>query len=252
MLWDDFGKLSVKYIIEFDIVVKTPVSIRSGRSYIGLVDNPVVRISRGGESVPYIPGSSIKGVLRHEAERYARSIGEYVCDILHPKKENGELFRKDRAEKEGKEYIPCIICRIFGGPTVASHVYVYDAYPVEGSYSLGVVRRVSISRVTGAQMPGRLFDVEFINPDSIFKGRIDVENIDILSNDDKRAEIFNHAFKMLCKGMVPIGGMKSVGMGIVRVKNIHVKRISLKDGNFIEEDKTEEYKNKVGIKDDNV
>jgi len=238
----DFDVFKVRYIIEFELDAESPVAISSGKSFIGPIDNPVVRIRRKGGDVPYIPGSSIKGVFRSEAEKIARSKGEKVCDILNPNGEDGELARE---EKEKEDYKPCIICQIFGGPTIASHVYFYDAYPSEASYSLGTIRRTSINRITAAQMPGRLFAIEYINPGSKFKGKIVVENIDILSDSDKRSAIFNEVFKMFYRGQLPIGGMKSIGMGYFKVNKIKVTKLCIKEGKFIEEDKTMEYLSKL-------
>lgn len=242
MSFGDFDIFNVRYIIEFELDTKSPVAIRSGKSFVGPIDNPVIRIRRREGDTPYIPGSSIKGVLRNEAEKILRSRGEDVCDILNPESENGELGRKER---EKDSYKPCIICQIFGGPTIASHIYFYDAYPIEGLYSLGVIKRVSINRITAAQMPGKLFDIEYINPGSKFKGRIVIENIDILSDSDKRSTIFNEVFKMFYRGHLPIGGMKSVGMGYLEVNKIKVTKLYIKEGEFIEEDVTREYLNKL-------
>ncbi|MEM2294102.1 MAG: RAMP superfamily CRISPR-associated protein [Nitrososphaerota archaeon] len=245
MPYGDFDKLAVKFVIKFDIVAESPISIRSGKSFIGPIDNPIIRIRKDGVEVPYIPGSSLKGVLRGEAERYAKTLGYEVCDVLNPAGENGELEKKEQLKEK---YQPCIICRIFGGPTLFSHVMVYDAHPKgENSYSTSVMRRVTINRITAAQMPGRLFDVEFVNPGSRFEGRIDVENIDILSNESEEAKIFNYVFSALCKNLLSIGGMKSVGMGSVKIEGIRVEKYQIKDGRLGVEDATNEYLKRVNL-----
>ena len=248
MEYGDLDHFKLEYIINFNIKTLSPLSIRSGGSIIGPIDNPIIRIDYNGKSIPYIPGSSLKGIFRSEAEKIVRTIygddPSYVCDILNPNGDKGELKRKSDAEKSRSVYTPCLICRIFGGPTYSSHVYFYNAYPLnDNSFSIGTMRRVSISRITGSQMPGRLFDIEFINPGSIFKTKIIIKNIDILSNFIEEAKIFNSVFKQFTKGLVSLGGMRSSGYGNIDVRVENVNRISIKDKELIEEDVTNQYKN---------
>ena len=240
MSYDDFDRLKCKYILEFTIVNITPLSIRSGKSPMGLADNSIVRIKKNGKDIPYIPGSSLKGIMRCEAERYVRTTmkNEFVCDILHPTTEDiGELWRHENLKDN---YKPCVICRIFGGPTIASHIYVYDAYPYENKCSIDLVRRVSISRITGAQMPGRLFDIEFVNPKNKFKGKIVVENIDLLS-ESIEAKIFNYVIKLFLKGLISIGSMKSIGYGSLKIENLKVTKYWFENGTLKDENVTEKY-----------
>ncbi len=251
--YGNFDKFEYKYIIEYDIRTLSPLSIRSGGSFFGPIDNPIIRINFDNKMVPYIPGSTLKGIFRSEAEKLAKSLSKdpfIVCDILDPKGENGELKRKDFAEKSNSTYSPCLICRIFGGPTYASHVYFYNAYPKEGSYSIGTIRRVSISRITGSQMPGRLFDCEFVTPGSLFHGKIIIENLDILSpktNPLSEPSLFNMIFSNFVKGLVSIGGMRSSGYGDVKMENIKVSKIYIFEEKLKIEDVTNKYLSIIGV-----
>ena len=65
-----FHIFNVEYIIDYDLRVVAPLAIRSAGSPYGAIDNPIVRIRYGEKELPYIPGSSLKGVFRSEAERY--------------------------------------------------------------------------------------------------------------------------------------------------------------------------------------
>lgn len=237
-----FHIFNVEYIIDYDLRVVAPLAIRSAGSPYGAIDNPIVKIRYGEKELPYIPGSSLKGVFRSEAERYVRTIygdtPEYVCNILDPRGEKGELHRK---EKEEGSYRPCLVCRVFGGPTIASSVIFHNAFPKDDHYSISVMTRVSINRIVNAQHPGRLFDVEFINPGTVFTGAITIENIDILSNESKEAKLFNVVFNRFKGGFMSVGSGRSVGYGLLSVDRFNVKRITLVDGRFIESDVTNEY-----------
>jgi CRISPR-associated RAMP protein (TIGR02581 family) len=236
MVYGDFDRIDSLYIINAELIALTPISIRAGKTIqIGGSDNPVVRYADGR---PYIPASSLKGILRAEAERFARAIGEFVCDIMNPNGENGELKRKD---EEKDKYKPCIICKIFGGPTVASHLIIEDALPVDG-WRIDRIMRVSINRYTGGQHLGRLFDVEYICPGTKFSWNIRIENLDIF-DDTPEAKILKYLFKKLSSGDLYVGGYKSVGFGRIKAEFKNVTKFRLKkDGEIKEEDVTEQFR----------
>jgi CRISPR-associated RAMP protein (TIGR02581 family) len=235
----DLDEIKIAYLIKGTLTNQTPLSIGAGRNTLrGGIDNPVVRMNE----VPYIPGSSLKGVLRSEAERYVKTSlpSEFVCDIFRPDDEKvGEVRRKKNAERSGESYEPCIICRIFGGPTLASHLTVHNAIPYS-PFRTETKTSVSINRVTGAQYPGRLFDVEYIVPLTRFEFEARVDNIDLMSGS-LEAKVVNYLVDILRKGQVWLGGRKSVGMGNVKLTSIEVLKIGFRDGQIVEEDVTTSY-----------
>ena len=235
MDYGDFDEIKCIYTIDADIINLTPISIRSGRNKAITTDNPIVLIN----NIPYIPGSTLKGVLRAEAERWARAIGEKVCDIMNPDKENdGELWKKEN----NKNYTPCIVCRVFGGPTIASHITFENA--VAQSWSIENVTRVAINRYTGGQHVGKLFDVEYISPSSRFSWRVIIENIDILDSSEskeKEVKMIMYLFKKLKNGDIYIGGYKSVGFGRIKAEIKKVTKLKVEDGEFKEKDVTEDF-----------
>ena len=212
------------------LVNETPIAIRAGNIAIGPIENPIVR----SNGVPYIPGSSLKGVLRSEAERYAKSVGEKICDILNPKGENGELKWKKEKEERNEAYEPCIICKIFGGPTIFSRVRFFDCFPSDRKYSTSLIQRVSISRITEAQSPGRLFEVEFIEPGISFDFKLEIENF--TDKDQIEEKILKFILNQLIAGNISIGGMKSVGFGRIKLlkETLSVKKYTLDKGEIKE------------------
>jgi CRISPR-associated protein Csm3 len=234
MYFDKFDNL---IRITGKIVNETPIAIRAGNVAVGPIDNPIVRLN----GIPYIPGSSLKGVLRSEAERYARSIGEKVCDILNPKGENGELRWKKEKEERKEAYEPCIICKIFGGPTIFSRARFFDCFPSNGKYSTSLIQRVSISRITEAQSPGRLFEVEFIEPGTNFDFKLEIENF--TDNDQIEGKILRFVLNQLIAGNISIGGMKSVGFGRIKLlkETVSVKKYKLEKGEIKEYDITNSF-----------
>ncbi len=83
-------------IIEISIQPNGPILIKAGEKGADptLPDMEFVRTN----NKPYLPGSSLKGVIRSHCERLARTVGgaRLSCDPLHPGDSCG-------AELQGKE-----------------------------------------------------------------------------------------------------------------------------------------------------
>ncbi|MEM2363680.1 MAG: CRISPR-associated RAMP protein Csx7 [Candidatus Nezhaarchaeales archaeon] len=226
-----FDECFVSYTIRAVLTNETPLSIGSGKGLpIGGIDNPIVRLG----DKPIIPGSSIKGVLRSEAERYAKLRGWPVCDVVsHP------TFEIEEKRKRRENYRPCIVCRVFGGPTIASHIVFLNATP--RSYRIETRTRVSICRLTGASYPGKLFDIEYITPGSEFDWNMIIEGYDLVNESSDEVELINYLIKKFVNRGFYIGRGRSYGHGLVRMKVEKVEREELKDGRLIVEDYTEKY-----------
>lgn len=261
----DFDIFANEYIFEFMLINETPLAIGSGKDSEGITDNPIVRLSyTNGKRLPYIPGSSLKGILRTEAERFVRTVyskdnnPEIICNIFSDKdSKDNELKRKNDIEEYNKsnpnhkkEYKPCLICNIFGGPTIASRIKVYNAELIDKDREKFVesIRRVAIDRVSGGQYPGKLFDMEYVIPRLEFKWRMSFENIDLLkdsiSNEyDKRlVSIINYLIRLIKDG-IWIGGKRSIGLGLLKAKEApKVKKYYIDDGIIKEVDVTNEFK----------
>lgn len=235
---NDFSRLEIEYEFVATLINESPLSIGFGRSFESYSDNPIVRL--GGK--PYIPASSIKGVLRNEAEKYARTLSYDVCNIFD--ETNGELELK----KNKNDYTPCIICSIFGGPTIASSVYINNAILKSKEDRLvESIRKVSISRVVGAQLSGRLYNLEYLIPYQEFDWSMKVINLNILE-DSKKSNIIKYLINKMSKYGIAIGGRKSIGFGRVKIKEFTLKRYSLTDnGKLVENDVTNDYKELLSI-----
>ena len=325
----DFTILRKKYVIEGKLICEEPVAVGAPAEVFQLVDRPVIRIRNvDGQVVPYIPGSSLKGVLRSFAETILRTIAlssnikidefsEKLFNILATKIKD-ELFNKGFVKKKEKQneeatiylieenrlkdtlekaqntvrelikkgqwnvfccntlasnveqdlkdkssmfianvqvplfYLPCIACQLFGGGGLASHIIIHDAFP-ESPDEISVRHRtcVSIDRMFRRQKPGRLFTIEFVEPGSVFKFRLEIVNLELESDkvkefQNKAEELINKIssnnddnkkfdaavefikslktyivaliLKELTSGNIQVGGRKSAGLGRVRLE----------------------------------
>src|SRR5215210_1629728 len=110
-----------------------------------------VRTRRDGLETPYIPGSSLKGALRAQCERIARTVGgtgpdgrpRLSCNPL-TNAADGPNFSCNRrlvdvaSQSRGRELggqrayrESCTVCRLFGNTATAAHLELDDAYPTE-------------------------------------------------------------------------------------------------------------------------
>lgn len=245
-----FTHLKLYRRINLRVTYKTlsPLRIGSskGKSLFSPVDLQVIRIMLNGRETPYIPGSSLKGVFRSTVETLLKSYsGLGACDMGQCSNErgggdgdtrdkklqdaikeynNGNLDAKQKIIDILNEY--CLACKIFGSNTYASHIIFTDAYPL-GNVSIGVKTGIAINRRSGAAKGGALYQVEFVNPGSIFQGLITLIN----PPNYVTGLILNVIENIINRSMVRIGGFKSRGFGNV---NINIEGI---DGMVIDDSK---------------
>jgi CRISPR-associated RAMP protein (TIGR02581 family) len=178
-----------------------------------------VRLADGGEK-PYIPGSSLKGVLRSLAETILRARGESVHDPWDFK----------AAEKEAENGNFCLICGIFGSTRLASHVRVYDAYP-DGEASTFVKTGVGINRDFRGVQPGILYTEEQVAPFTSWKFMMDIVNIRVFPEPgDERGRLLRQLLQMLASGMVQVGARRTVGYGLVKLEQGRYEVYEVRDG----------------------
>ncbi len=221
----------------------SPLRIGASRakSFFSIVDLQVIRITLDGKEVPYIPGSSLKGVFRSTAEMLLRSYNKRVCSMGQCSIENIENKTRDELLQDAiKEYNRtgtniervisildgyCLICKIFGSNTYASHIIFNDAYPVT-DVSVGVKTGIAINRRSGAVKKGALYQVEFVNPGATFNGNIKFINLP----NYVVGLILYIITKMLNHGIVNIGGFKSRGFGNIKMDIEGINGVVVQNG----------------------
>ncbi len=219
--FEDFHLIRAIIDVTGVLINETPLRIGRGRGeWLGeLVDNPIVRLLP--DKTPFIPGSSLKGVLRSWAERIARGRG---LPCLEP----WEI-------KDGEEIPFTPIEAIFGSQRIASHVTVFDSLPLDKSIRTEVRTGVSIDRVFGTAFPGLLYTVEYVPPHYKWSFRMRIYNIDIVDGEkDSRgvvAGIIQELIGLLKEG-VQIGGRKSVGAGLIKLVDAKAEKRAFTSGSL--------------------
>ncbi|MEM7715579.1 MAG: RAMP superfamily CRISPR-associated protein [Cyanobacteria bacterium P01_A01_bin.68] len=198
-------------------VIDTALCVGAGGSSGTLADKPIVRNS-GGNLL--IPGSQIKGRLRHECEKIARGLKWEICESPNA----GTMVIRRNSSPKGfqiKEYeIPgyedtyhCLISQIFGDPILPSRVLFDDLICTEEPENLPEVLRpgVTINRRRKIAEEKKLYFIETtpVNVQLEFTGEIHIQP----SLTPERPDF---AKALICCGLRHInalGGSKSAGLG---------------------------------------
>jgi len=233
MLLDRFYN---KYIIKGTLVAETPIHIGAGEESLDPVqtDNSVIKDVNGR---PYIPGSSIKGVLRSYLEAVLSSgVDERfnACLVVNAPCLGGEDELKEikkiydeakpgqdadllAAEEIYKKL--CTVCRIFGNPYFASKLKVEDCM-LKGDAHLTIRDGVGIDRDTGTAADKRKYDFEQVDAGALFEFCMSVDNL-----EPEYEELLKFMVDVLASGQLRVGGKTSVGLGCIRLVDIKAYKI---------------------------
>lgn len=222
------------------LVADSPIRIGSGREppLGSSVDLAVVRIKLGDKDVPYIPGSSVKGVFRSAATAISLEKGLEVCsglgretcmtkvriDNVSLLEYIQNLLRRGKSFEAIKTFHEkaCLLCKIFGAPSFTGHIEFDDGYPIINGEILDVPVRVktgiAIDRRTGAVYRGALYQVEFVDPGAKFRFNVRATNL-----PNYALGLLAKILRMVDEGWIRLGGFKTRGFGRVKINNLSFK-----------------------------
>lgn len=152
-------------------------------------------IARDYRDYPYIPGSTLRGVLRHFLLQLFQPINAHIARI-----ENYETHARGEYAKQADQIIyirdhACMLDQLFGTPFHESKVEFWDAYlenPIPENANTAklkekgwdnegqsyVVRSVAIDPETGAAAPNKLYSFDVAPPGQKYKLDIVGYNLD--------------------------------------------------------------------------
>jgi len=210
-----FNRFRSRAVLSATLKAETPLYIGAGQESF----SPMAvqgSILKNNMELPYIPGSSIKGVLRSFLESVQPAQNCVCC--------NGELKGKKDREAHGSAeqlaaYIAdadhsCLACRLFGSGVMAGKVKCADAALKDPGAFLRTELRSgnAIDRDTHTTASGALFDTEAIPAGTEFSLRMTAEN---LLEDEARA--FSDLLAYFARGGITVGGRSRSGLGQVSV-----------------------------------
>ncbi len=164
--------------------------------------------------VPVVPGSQIKGVLRHHCERLAIALGLSAVDP-HAGTEVGDRRLVTNFRSLAKSDL--LVDRLFGSRYQGECLFVTNAMPTSSTRDRQpptVSARTSIDRVTGTVREQHLFTTELIEKDVCLHGEIRARHPgDVLTQYENG---FPYEYALLIAGLLSLeslGGDRSVGLG---------------------------------------
>ncbi len=199
-------------------VINSALCVGAGGSSGSLADKPIIRNSEGNL---LIPASQLKGRLRHECEKIARSLGWAISESPNAGKmvirRNDNIpseFRRSEYEISGYEdTYHCLISQIFGDPVLRSRFLFDDLICTESPENLPEVLRpgVTINRRRRTAEEKKLYFLETspANAKLQFRGEIYIQ-------PSLTPERPDYAKALIWAGLRQIhalGGSKSAGLG---------------------------------------
>jgi CRISPR-associated protein Csm3 len=228
-----FNETGNSAVLRIRIVTVTPLLIRAGDTGLdpGGTDLKCVRTRHGSmDRTVYIPGSSLKGVLRSTAESMVRGHKwqgiEGACDPLAKGSACSDRVPSGASGAEVHR-LHCLACRLFGSLKIKGRASPRDMFPWKGdgatlsdedretaraANATQVRFGVAINRVSGGASRGKLFDHESVPPGTEFWGDIALENYQVW-----QLGLLATVFDDLKDGFAQLGSSKSRGLGVVTV-----------------------------------
>ncbi|EOS79229.1 sso1426 family CRISPR-associated ramp protein [Dorea sp. 5-2] len=253
-----FHKFINRYVITGELEAVTALHVGAAEDVFkpNGCKNPFFRNADGK---PLIPGSSLKGAMRSFLEQYLSSdsgsaiipdnihyrrsvcsadhlCADHLCADHKTEADLKKPLRSNKAEneKELSEYLfgvagddkkrgkLCIVCRLFGSRYSAAKFSIRDA-GVDDSFEdeFEIRSGVAIDRNFGTSVGGNKFETEVVPKGTKFSFRAILEN-----GDDTEWMIIRQLLMAMHLNMIPIGGMKSRGLGEIRLQKVLYQKIS--------------------------
>ena len=210
--------------LEVSLEPRGPVLIRRGRAGADPTrpNLECVRTTVDGKPSVYLPGSSLKGVLRSHAERLLRSEGLAITPTFDEKTEK-RLDQRTPGDEVHRE--TCPLGRLFGSLHLRSRLAISDCLPggfeppgsSERSQQIERANRtedrkgVAIDRLLGSVSGGALYDQEVVVAGR-FDGQIVLQNFQLY-----QLALLLYLLRDLDAGFLQIGSSTTRGFGWVSV-----------------------------------
>lgn len=170
-------------------------------------------VQRLPDGSPFVPGSQIKGVLRHQCERLTLALGLKTVNPHAGIEEDEHSLVEYFMPLEKSDLM---VDRLFGSRYQGECLFVTNAVPMssEVESASSVQARTAIDRVTKTVMEHHLFTTELTGRDISLRGKIRARHpAGILTQEE---DGFPYEYALLVAGLISLdalGGDKSVGLG---------------------------------------
>lgn len=232
-----FDKYHNKYIVKGMLRTITPLHIGAGEdSFNPIQADKGVIVDYDGK--PYIPGSSLKGVLRSNIEALVSSEMGFKdkfksCLIVNnpclSREQVDRIKNKYKDEKVDKDLKiaqeiygqMCDVCKIFGSNYFASKISIRDCTLKSEKAYIQKRDGVAIDRETGTAADNKKYDYEQVAAGTEFNFYMTVDNL-----DDKLIDLFRLIINILTRGELQVGGKTTYGLGRIQLIDYEIYKIT--------------------------
>ena len=189
-----------------------------GSGYQSAVADRLLRRMGGVDGVPFVPGSQIKGVLRHQCERLALALGLKAVNPHAGIEKNDQSLVKHFTPLAKSDLV---VDRLFGSRYQGECLFVTNAVPgsSEEQMATSVQTRTAIDRVTGTVLEHHLFTTELAESDINLQGAIRARHSAGVLTQDGDGLPYEYALLVAALlSLDTLGGDKSVGLGRCEIK----------------------------------
>ena len=215
----DFHALAERWCLAGTLTTRTALRIGSGGGgELDSADLPVLKDARG---YPFVPGASLKGVVRSTIESLVRGAVPASKDTelraCDPLDKTACGYHEAKQRKKALDRPHCAVCQLLGSHVLASHVRFCDALLVVPDESPGEQRipieirdGVAIDRDLKTVYKTSKYDFEVISPGTRFAVEVFIEN-----PKEWLMGLLVLGFDQLATGFTALGGFASRGLGRV-------------------------------------
>ncbi|NPA97208.1 MAG: hypothetical protein GXO32_06370 [Crenarchaeota archaeon] len=209
------------------LLALSPLHVGGDEGRFGYEETIVVRRTYRNY-VPYVPGSTVKGVLRTAACYVAKLVGATCCWAKEPT----EIV--DRHSKMG---MPCDVCRIWGYPGHRGMLSVTDFVLVDGIPTTMLrLTHIEIDDYTGRAKEGALYVMDYVPAGTLFRGMLELE----MERPVDLTLVLSSMYILEYVGMGR-GGIVRAYLESLEFRDIGKKKLEVKDENDLRKALTQAY-----------
>ncbi|MCH4183568.1 MAG: RAMP superfamily CRISPR-associated protein [Prevotella sp.] len=190
------------FYVDADFALRSSLIIRDYDVDETIGESTISAVQKMSNDEYVIPGTSLKGVLRHQAERIFRLTGKSEADQMKLKELMG--YADDKKDEEGKQ------------EKQKSNFYVDEVYMKKGE---GIIEkeqsRNRIDRFTSGTIESALFTTKPIWQEKRNEPTVRI-HYEIHECEDWQAGLALFLLRDLWQGDVAVGGEKSIGRGTLQ------------------------------------
>jgi CRISPR-associated RAMP protein (TIGR02581 family) len=216
-----FRKLYNQAVLTGFLIPKGPVLIVKGGAALDPTtpDMAFVRTMRNGVPTVYLPGASIKGVLRAHVERLLATFIDPAAaeDPFVFQSPRRRQAREQRRSTPAVFRLSCEADRLFGSTEISGRFRIGDAHPTPETLAAAnqteIRYNVAIDRSRQSARNGGLFDQEAVTSGR-FAFQATLENFELWM-----LSLVLQATRDLHQGLIQIGHSKSRGFGSMGIED---------------------------------